>query len=130
MASTGRGSEAQWDRMQMLASLPGARPETVAIVRAREEGRRRADAAMWDLGLTPSRGSVQTLRAELRADRSVAFRVFQRDGYRCIRCGTDGTEPRNDLTVDHVVALSRGGDNGFDNLQTLCRSCNASKGAA
>src|SRR4051794_14758803 len=41
----------------------------------------------------------EDVRAELRADRSLAFKVYRRDGYRCVICGSDGTEPRNDLTV-------------------------------
>ncbi len=32
------------------------------------------------------------------------------------------------LTVDHIVPISRGGTNDIDNLQPMCRSCNASKG--
>ena len=32
------------------------------------------------------------------------------------------------LTIDHIVALSRGGSDELDNLQFLCRSHNSSKG--
>lgn len=34
-----------------------------------------------------------------------------------------------DLTIDHVKPLSKGGTNDMNNLQILCRKCNASKGA-
>lgn len=50
--------------------------------------------------------------------------VFDRDGHRCRSCGAT-----QDLGVDHVVPWSRGGSDDPDNLQTLCRRCNASKGA-
>lgn len=50
--------------------------------------------------------------------------VFERDGFRCAWCG--GTE---DLTIDHIYPQSLGGGHGEDNLQTLCRSHNSSKGA-
>jgi 5-methylcytosine-specific restriction endonuclease McrA len=42
----------------------------------------------------------------------------------CARCG------RNDqpLTEDHVVPLTRGGDDFITNIQPLCRPCNARKG--
>lgn len=42
----------------------------------------------------------------------------------CIACGAI-----EDLTIDHIVPRSRGGSNDQSNLQCLCRSCNASKGA-
>lgn len=50
-------------------------------------------------------------------------RVLERDKYRCINCNT-----HKDLCVDHITAESKGGDNSMSNLQTLCRSCNSSKG--
>lgn len=42
----------------------------------------------------------------------------------CLACGE-----RSDLTVDHVIPISRGGSNAIDNLQPLCLSCNSSKKA-
>jgi CRISPR/Cas system Type II protein with McrA/HNH and RuvC-like nuclease domain len=33
-----------------------------------------------------------------------------------------------DLTLDHVIPLSRGGWDGWDNVVTACRSCNNRKG--
>lgn len=44
-------------------------------------------------------------------------------GGKCLRCGS--TE---NITVDHVIPISRGGKNTIDNLQPLCRHCNAVKG--
>ena len=54
----------------------------------------------------------------------VRWRVFKRDGYRCVLCGVD-----SDLTIDHIHPQSKGGTNSMLNLQTMCRSCNSSKGA-
>jgi len=42
----------------------------------------------------------------------------------CWICGS--TEK---LTIDHIVPVSRGGDNSIENLTTLCKSCNSSKGS-
>lgn len=52
------------------------------------------------------------------------FLVFERDGYRCAKCGS-GEDP----TIDHIHPQSLGGDHSEGNLQTLCRSCNSRKGA-
>ena len=48
-------------------------------------------------------------------------------GNRCLRCGATGPETK--ITPDHVVPLALGGSNSIDNLQPLCWSCNAAKGA-
>lgn len=44
-------------------------------------------------------------------------------GHRCLACGVGSP-----LSVDHVIPLVRGGANGIDNLQPLCRPCNVRKG--
>lgn len=49
--------------------------------------------------------------------------VYERDGYACVSCGV-----RRDLSVDHIVAESRGGLTCIENLQTMCRPCNSRKG--
>jgi hypothetical protein len=54
--------------------------------------------------------------------RHIAPIVRERDGHRCKYCGSP-----KDLTVDHVVPLTRGGTCGLDNLVTACRPCNSSK---
>jgi 5-methylcytosine-specific restriction endonuclease McrA len=48
-------------------------------------------------------------------------------GYTCLKCGRK--EPEIALTVDHVLPLSLGGTSDIENIQTLCKSCNGSKGA-
>jgi len=48
--------------------------------------------------------------------------VFERDNYRCLHCGTD-----QDLTIDHIRPLSKGGKNKKGNMQTLCKQCNLIK---
>lgn len=50
--------------------------------------------------------------------------IKRRDGYCCVYCGA--TE---DLTIDHVVPLSKGGPTDASNCQTACRTCNQAKGS-
>ncbi|KKN88436.1 hypothetical protein LCGC14_0249990 [marine sediment metagenome] len=55
--------------------------------------------------------------------REVRQTVLQLDEFGCRRCGSG-----SDLTVDHITPIAKGGSNDVSNLQTLCRSCNSSKG--
>ncbi|MBT1161255.1 HNH endonuclease signature motif containing protein [Bifidobacterium sp. SO1] len=49
-------------------------------------------------------------------------RVYARDGYKCLRCGST-----KNLTIDHIYPWSMGGRDDIDNFQTLCQSCNSWK---
>ena len=55
--------------------------------------------------------------------------LFARDSYRCQYCGKHRAELRDRefLTRDHVVPLSSGGDNSWENCVTACSSCNNRK---
>jgi 5-methylcytosine-specific restriction endonuclease McrA len=48
--------------------------------------------------------------------------VFRRDGYQCGYCGVE-----KDLTIDHILPRSRGGNNDWENLVTCCTRCNGKK---
>jgi 5-methylcytosine-specific restriction endonuclease McrA len=52
--------------------------------------------------------------------------IFERDEFRCVYCGE--LFPAEELTVDHVQPLVRGGDNSGGNLVTACKGCNTRKG--
>ena len=56
--------------------------------------------------------------------------LFARDEYRCQYCHRSQPElrPRECLTRDHLVPISRGGGNAWTNVVTACSSCNTRKG--
>lgn len=49
--------------------------------------------------------------------------VYKRDGGKCVYCGSTDL-----LCLDHLVPLSKGGDNEKDNLVIACKACNSGKG--
>ena len=53
----------------------------------------------------------------------IRWAVWDRDNFTCQRCGT-----RKNLSVDHIHPESKGGKATVENCQTLCKSCNSSKG--
>lgn len=59
---------------------------------------------------------------------SLQWRVWRRDGFRCLYCGVDGDE-NHPLTVDHFVPVELGGQDTEDNLIAACRACNKRKGS-
>jgi hypothetical protein len=48
--------------------------------------------------------------------------VFDRCGEQCVSCGS-----YEDLEIDHIIPVSKGGTGDFENLQALCRVCNRRK---
>jgi 5-methylcytosine-specific restriction endonuclease McrA len=52
--------------------------------------------------------------------------VLARDSYTCQYCGTQPGKAQ--LTVDHVLPRSQGGDKSWDNLVAACAPCNRRKG--
>lgn len=49
--------------------------------------------------------------------------IFKRDNFMCVYCGM-----KKDLTIDHIIPKSRGGENNWENLVTCCSKCNKKKG--
>ena len=49
--------------------------------------------------------------------------LLEMANYKCLCC-----KSKENLEIDHVVPITRGGANTKENAQVLCRSCNASKG--
>ncbi len=73
------------------------------------------DPEIWNAICRVERGKVTN---------KMRFYIYKRDGNRCRYCHRYG----NDLEVDHIIPIAKGGKSTPDNLQTLCRRCNVEKG--
>ena len=73
-----------------------------------------------------SAGAERTARYRARGGGKVPAlvreQVMQRDAHTCQDCGS-----QEHLQIDHITPVSKGGDDDPDNLQVLCRVCNARK---
>jgi len=63
------------------------------------------------------------IRSKIRSFRVNRSRIYKRDGHECTYCGS-----KKQLTIDHIIPKSRGGDNTWSNLITCCLPCNLKKG--
>ncbi len=66
------------------------------------------------------------IRKEEHEKRKVAkklrWSIYKKDDFTCQKCGI-----QEDLEVDHIIPLSKGGKDELINLQTLCKPCNVRK---
>lgn len=98
-----------WLLMKIMSFMPGDDPEEqVEDIRRFEYGK-----GMY----VRSRQEFEGMRDALK------IAISERDGYGCRNCGT-----KDDMTIDHIIPLIKGGKNVLSNLQLLCRSCNSKKG--
>jgi 5-methylcytosine-specific restriction endonuclease McrA len=69
--------------------------------------------------------SVVSLKTYVKPSRQPAFtrfNVFLRDRFQCQYCGS-----HEDLTFDHLIPRSRGGQTTWENVLTACSPCNLRK---
>ena len=96
--------------------------DVLALIRDRERrAQRRLERA--HAGLAQD-SSAPLLRRE-PIPRAVRLAVFERDGGRCVACGSSF-----EIQFDHVIPFSMGGAATVQNLQILCAGCNRQKGGS
>ena len=82
----------------------------------RKHGNFYLDDEIWHAICRVERGKVSN---------KMRLAIYKRDHYRCRKCG----RRTDDLEIDHIIPIARGGKSTYDNLQTLCHRCNYLKGS-
>jgi 5-methylcytosine-specific restriction endonuclease McrA len=70
-------------------------------------------------------GNIQKEKSKARKVRQSQWWQAKVGGGVCHYCG--GKFPPKDLTMDHIVPISRGGKSNKGNLVPACKSCNSNK---
>ena len=105
------------------------RRATVLLLKAKAELIERANWSLRSEHTTMPRPMVIRLVSYVNVPRDTHRRkitrraVFARDGWTCQYCGA-----RSNLTVDHVIPRSKGGDSTWENIVASCAPCNRRKG--
>ncbi len=81
----------------------------------------RVDNLALYAGHAAKRRALKANAAQGDASESSAYADILREGI-CELCGSRGP-----IEIDHIEALSTGGEHTWENFAGLCRSCNASK---
>ena len=77
-------------------------------------GDRYNDEGIWNSIVRVERGRVSN---------KMRFSIYEKDNYRCRNC----KRHTDDLEIDHIIPIAKGGKSEYNNLQTLCRRCNKKK---
>jgi len=86
-----------------------------------------ADERIMDAGRNSKTQHTQIRRKDYCAKRSQLF-LAMLENHTPHVCTHPGCDEVNNLTIDHIVPLSRGGTDELSNLQFLCRRHNSAKG--
>ena len=118
---------------EWVASNPSRAKETQRRLYLENRELRCAQTKAWMLA-HPDMRKAQHVRSKAarRKRESVAAGSFSGKEWNALvtafdgRCVCCGNAPKI-MTADHIIPISRGGDNNIENIQPLCNSCNASK---
>ena len=76
---------------------------------------------------SPSCRKSATITKMLLSSEVNSYRIFERDDYRCVYCGSSPIEDGVKLHADHISPQIHGGPDIASNLVTACQLCNLSK---
>lgn len=85
--------------------------------------RTHGDGPLFTSSVSRPRTDLERRRARATATtKKHRSTIFARDGHKCRICGAS-----DNLVLDHITPISKGGSDETSNLQTLCWSCNSRK---
>lgn len=121
-----KDSELERDAKLILSGSWSVTDEDLEHARAilEELGKKKEKAKRKQLERIAKIEHVKKRRTEFANGRSdLMLALIERDGYQCKNC-----DSQENLSIDHIIPLSRGGSDELSNLRILCKSCNSSKG--
>ena len=86
----------------------------------------RSARAVFPVPSVIRRRTYINVRRRREASGAKRLRIYMRDKFRCQYCGEKRSA--GELTLDHILPRSRGGDNSAVNIVTACVECNNRKG--
>lgn len=63
-------------------------------------------------------------RTPIKNYKSTLNKLLHKYNFQCVVC-----EAADNLTIDHIKPVSKGGSDDYINLQIMCKNCNSKKGA-
>ena len=112
-------------------NVVSVRRAVILLLKDKAELVEATDARLRAMSVTLPMPSVIRLVAYVRLPHRMVLpvtrrTVLARDNEICQYCG--GMPGRNDLTIDHVLPRSRGGETTWNNVVAACMRCNQRKG--
>ena len=96
----------------------------------REQNKKRRAQQLRDWRrANPDAGAQHQQRRRARKRGNGVFAISPRDMRRLERGSCASCGAQDNLHIDHIVPIAKGGTHSIGNLQILCSTCNCSKGA-
>jgi 5-methylcytosine-specific restriction endonuclease McrA len=90
-----------------------------------EERKRNRDYAISN----PEAKRLSEQRRRIRKIGNGEFLILPKETNKLLTGNCFGCGSKENITLDHIIPISRGGQHSVGNLQPLCKSCNSSKNA-